>query len=500
MSALSFPHATITIVPKFGGAGNTPAPLGSGKLSIAQDHAGNVSMQGSDWTLSLPATTRATRTAVTSYLISLPPTARLSRTGPASGGGKDFTFDHGADADLRLDFDKADGDALAVFDTLFEADDGGGNGNDYYGDGAAAIPPPPPPAYPTRVAKDLSHANSLAVVDEHGDVVGVVAEGVELDHEAAPPTYESDTDSVVIELSSLPVVDLGPQQQQQQQQQSQSDEQKQAVAVRVKMMHDASANVLLTSNYVSTGLVVGSSVLGKVIKTGAASLKTLIPVAAKPWQPTPETKQNLDKFSKGAATTADMTRRAAETVASVATTAGQKVAKKIIPASAAESHTGHASWNLLKTTVHAVSNVLDAVTDAGKSLYKDSVDAGGELVNHRWGPEAGSAFRSSLGAAGNVALIYFDAKGVGRRAFLKHAAKGAVNVQLKDGRVVSLGSKDDLKKGALEAAAATTTAVPSSSGAGGSSGGGGGGWPAMGKGPGGAQQPPPRPSPGALKN
>ncbi|KAI8593289.1 senescence-associated protein-domain-containing protein [Geranomyces variabilis] len=448
MSALSFPHATITIVPKFGSA---PAPLGSGKLTIAQEPSGSVSLQGKDWTLSLPPTTRAKRTAVTSYLISLPPTARLSRT--AGGAGKDFTFDDGADADLRLDFDKADANSLAIFDTLFETE----------GYDGAASDAAPPPAYPNRVGKDLSHANSLAVVDEQGDVVGVVAEGVELDHEeAAPPTYESDTDSVVIELSSLPVVNLGPQQQ------DLDDKEREAVAVRVKVIRDASTGVLLTSEYVSTGLVVGSSVLGKAVKTGAASLKTLIPVAAKPWQPTPGTKQNIDKFVKGAATTADMTRRAAETVASVATTAGQKVAAKLIPASATESHTGHASWELLKNTVHAVSNVLDAVTDAGKSLYKDSVDAGGELVGHRYGPEAQLAFRSSLGAAGNVALIYFDAKGVGRRAFLKHAAKGAVtNVRLKDGRIVSLGKGEDLKKsGIWDAARAGLSSISGSAGVG----------------------------------
>ncbi|KAJ3184260.1 hypothetical protein HDU87_005107 [Geranomyces variabilis] len=454
MSALSFPCATITIVPKFGSASE---PLGSGKLSITQEHAGSVSLQGSDWTLFLPPTTRARRTAVTSYLITLPPTARLSRTA-GGAAGKDFAFDDGADADLRLDFDKADANSLAIFDTLFETE--GYDGTD---DAAA-----PPPAYPNHVGKDPSHANSLAIVDEQGDVVGVVAEGVELDHEeAAPPTYESDTDSVVIELSSLPVVDLGPQHQQQ----DFDDKEKQAVAVRVKVIRDASTGVLLTSEYVSTGLVIGSSVLGKAVKTGAASLKTLIPVAAQPWQPTPSTKQNIDKFVKGAATTADMTRRAAETVASVATTAGQKVAAKLIPASATESHTGHASWELLKNTVHAVSNVLDAVTDAGKSLYKDSVDAGGELVAHRWGPEASNAFRSSLGAAGNVALIYFDAKGVGRRAFLKHAAKGAVtNVRLKDGRIVSLGKGDDLKKsGIWDAARAGLTSISGTAGAGSSS-------------------------------
>lgn len=65
-----------------------------------------------------------------------------------------------------------------------------------------------------------------------------------------------------------------------------------------------------------------------------------------------------------------------------------------------------------------------------------------------------------MGTVGNVGLVYFDAKvrrsfrdsklitlkppclqGIGRRAFLKQAAKGAVmNVKLVDGRVVSLGS------------------------------------------------------------
>ncbi|KAI8921929.1 senescence-associated protein-domain-containing protein [Powellomyces hirtus] len=413
MSALSFQSATITLVPQ---TGAPASPFGRGHLIVEQDHNGNIFLQGSDWRLSLPPTTRADRIADMAYIIHLPPTASLSRT----SSPQQYSFENGA-ADLRVDFDAADANSVAIFDMLF-ADEGA------------------PPAYPAPGEEHFDHRNSLAVVNDHGDVVGVVAEGVELQHPEgrASPTYDSDNDSVVIELNTLPTVDLGGQ------------AQEKPVAVRVNFMRDPSSTVLLTSEYVSTGLVVGGSVLGKAMKSGATSLKTLIPVAATPWQPSAGTKQNIDKFHSASKTTAETTKRIAETVASVASSVGQKVVHHATRSKNGEEKPPSASWELLKNTVHAVGTVLDAVSDAGKSLYQDTVEATSGLVQHRYGAEAGDAVRTGLGAVGNVGLIYFDAKGIGRRAFLKHAAKGAItNVKLKDGRVVSLGKREDLKKSGI---------------------------------------------------
>ncbi|KAJ3019060.1 hypothetical protein HKX48_002412 [Thoreauomyces humboldtii] len=411
MSALTFAGTTLTILPPGAqndlknalpsSAGGTQ--FGRGPLTVEQDARGAVFLRGADWLLSLPSRTRADRISRTAFLIHLPPDASLSRNDSGgSNAAAPYAFGR---ADLRIDFEAAEReDNVGLFATLF---------------GEEALP-----AYDPGTAV---HRNELAVVDERGTVVGVVAEGMELDHQGPePPTYDDDADSVIIELDSLRVVNLGPEHAG-----SSQDDEARAVAVRVKVIRDAASTVLLTSGYVSTGLLMGSTALGKVIKTGASSLKTLIPVASTPWQPTQSQKTSLDKFSEGSKSAQAMTKRAAEVVAQVATSAGHQVVKsasKIIPAntSPAASQSASASWDLLKNTVHAVSNVLDAVTDAGKHLYQDTVEATSELVAHRYGESAGDAYRQSMGAAGTVGLIYFDAKGIGRKAFLKQAAKSVV--------------------------------------------------------------------------
>ncbi|KAI8825773.1 senescence-associated protein-domain-containing protein [Fimicolochytrium jonesii] len=419
MSALTFHDAAITIVPLNGGP---PSQFGRGTLSVEQDTVGNIFLVGPDWRLALPADTQADKPQPGTFTIHLPAEARLKRT----TDGSEYVFPPGS-ANLRVDFNNPEPTSLAVFETLF------------LGPAPAYTPFPQPggadATYGPATATDTHHKNSLALVDEKGDVVGVVAEGVDLKNAdgGGPITY-GDNESAVIEIDSLPVVDLD---------QQHRDER---VTVRVKVIRDASSTVVKTGTYVSTGLIVGSSALGKAVKSGASALKTMIPVASTPWTPSQSTKDNIDKFHKGTQQTANLTRRAAETIAGIAVSAGQKVAQSATKAASpnGDYRTHSASWDLLKNTVHAVSTVLDAAADAGKSLYADTVEATSGLVQHRYGTEAGDAVRTSLGAVGHVGLMYFDAKGIGRRAFLKKAAKGAItNVKLKDGRVVSLGGANN---------------------------------------------------------
>ncbi|KND00984.1 uncharacterized protein SPPG_09171 [Spizellomyces punctatus DAOM BR117] len=406
-SAISFPGATCTVISSAGGA---PKSLGTGSLRVTQDLSlASTVLSTQTWSLTIPPTAPLTKLSNGIYLVHLPPTSKLDTT--AAAGASPYVFPNDG-ATLRIELGpKYDSDSVALLEALF-ADDS-----------------PGPQRHPSEQPR-----NSLALVDEHGQVVGVVAEGLEMEGQGdALPAYNKD-EAVVIELSSLPTVPLPG-----------DEQQEETLPVRVKVLRDASSGMLSTSEYISSGLILTSSALGKVMKSGAQSLKTLIPVAAAPWEPDATTKKNIEKVHNASKSTADFTRRAAETVATVAVSAGKTVASsasKLVPGSnhIGDSRTGSASWDLLRTTVHAVGNVLDAGVHAGKTLFDDTVEAASGLVQHRYGGEAGNAVRLSLGAVGNVGLVYFDARGIGRRALLKHVAKGVVmNVRLTDGRVVSLG-------------------------------------------------------------
>jgi hypothetical protein len=58
--------------------------------------------------------------------------------------------------------------------------------------------------------------------------------------------------------------------------------------------------------------------------------------------------------------------------------------------------------------------------------------------SHKYGPEAGHATALLGGSVRNVAVVYIDVRGVGRRALLKSTAKGFVKAKMRNGEVVRL--------------------------------------------------------------
>ena len=52
------------------------------------------------------------------------------------------------------------------------------------------------------------------------------------------------------------------------------------------------------------------------------------------------------------------------------------------------------------------------------------------FYNGRYGPDAGNATDALGQTAQNVALVYIDARGVGRRALLKRVGKGVIRAKL----------------------------------------------------------------------
>lgn len=60
------------------------------------------------------------------------------------------------------------------------------------------------------------------------------------------------------------------------------------------------------------------------------------------------------------------------------------------------------------------------------------------MIRHKYGPEAGHATALLGGSVRNVAVVYIDVRGVGRKALLKGTAKGFVKARLKNGEEIRL--------------------------------------------------------------
>ncbi|KAK8864467.1 hypothetical protein IAR55_001716 [Kwoniella newhampshirensis] len=76
----------------------------------------------------------------------------------------------------------------------------------------------------------------------------------------------------------------------------------------------------------------------------------------------------------------------------------------------------------------------------------------GTLAAHKYGPDAGEATALVGGSVKNVAVVYIDVAGVGRRALLKSTAKGFVKARLNDGETIKLQAEGsgNVKAGEVE--------------------------------------------------
>jgi spartin len=93
--------------------------------------------------------------------------------------------------------------------------------------------------------------------------------------------------------------------------------------------------------------------------------------------------------------------------------------------------------------------VLTSLEATAQDLINSGTGAASSVAGHKLGPEAGRATALLGGSVRNVAVVYIDVRGVGRRALLKGTAKGFVKARLASGEEVKLQG-DGEKVGGIE--------------------------------------------------
>ncbi|KAJ8610904.1 hypothetical protein MRB53_038292 [Persea americana] len=96
---------------------------------------------------------------------------------------------------------------------------------------------------------------------------------------------------------------------------------------------------------------------------------------------------------------------------------------------------------LLNKSMIAFSTIADGIAESGRNILNHSSAAATTVVNHKYGPEAGSLAADVSGGIKNVGLVYIDVTGVSRRAVIKSVAKGMVVGRVK-GQQVIVGGGD----------------------------------------------------------
>lgn len=82
--------------------------------------------------------------------------------------------------------------------------------------------------------------------------------------------------------------------------------------------------------------------------------------------------------------------------------------------------------------------VLTSLEATAQDLITNGTTAASTAAGHKFGPEAGHATALLGGSVRNVAVVYIDVRGIGRKALLTGTAKGFVKARLKNGETVQI--------------------------------------------------------------
>lgn len=78
---------------------------------------------------------------------------------------------------------------------------------------------------------------------------------------------------------------------------------------------------------------------------------------------------------------------------------------------------------MIKSSIQAVTTVAESIEASGKHIYDSSTAATAHVAYHKLGADAAHAVTQVSASGRNVALVYIDAKGFGRRAMVKSLGK-----------------------------------------------------------------------------
>lgn len=100
-------------------------------------------------------------------------------------------------------------------------------------------------------------------------------------------------------------------------------------------------------------------------------------------------------------------------------------------------------WNRVFLAAEVIGTSLEATT---QTLISSGTNAAAEAAGHKYGAEAAEATRIIGGSVRNVALVYVDVRGVGRKTLFKSTAKGfkgVVKTRLTNGKEVTITGQDE---------------------------------------------------------
>ncbi|KDN69622.1 hypothetical protein CSUB01_00206 [Colletotrichum sublineola] len=217
---------------------------------------------------------------------------------------------------------------------------------------------------------------------------------------------------------------------------------------REMVMHPSYKKSFLVSNAskASRLIVTSSDLITKGLQTSADSFTKKTKSTNEPVTFTPAAHDRIRRINQFSTKAADLSATTVGAVGKVAQNLGATLARKKDGGGRGYDKDGNPiegyKPGLLNRSLMAFNTVADGIDQAGRNLLTGTSSSVSQMVEHRWGAEAGQVSRNIGSGFKNVGLVYIDVTGVSRRAILKSVAKGMVVGKVKGGGQIIVGGGD----------------------------------------------------------
>jgi spartin len=289
------------------------------------------------------------------------------------------------------------------------------------------------PAYGDEKHSSHGHGQIVLIDEENGSVVGELQGGYNINE--APGIYPGSKTPVEIQLPAEGAgntIQIGPV--------------PEDYLETSRHPAYAKSTIVQSSARASRLLVTGSTYVANAMTSGASNFQSKTEPNPKPMTFSPTTQANLRRIHTFTQSAAGFSAKTVGQVGRVAQNFGAKMAGKGDKQKRGYDKDGNVDSGykpgILNKSMIAFSTIADGIDHAGRQLLASGSAAATNVVNHKYGTEAGDATRSLTGGIKNVGLVYIDAVGVSRRAVLKSVAKGMVVGRMPNGQSLVVGAGD----------------------------------------------------------
>ncbi|KAF4928670.1 Spartin [Colletotrichum viniferum] len=272
----------------------------------------------------------------------------------------------------------------------------------------------------------------VLIDEEDGSVIGELAENYQIQEELGVKPGTKDPVEITLPANQSQAITVQPVSQE----------------YREMIMHPAYKKSFLVSNAskASRLIVTSSDMVTKGLQTGADSFTTKTKSNDTAMTFTPAAHDRIRRINQFTTTAAGLSATTVGQIGKVAQSLGATLARKKDGGGRGYDRDGNPiegyKPGLLNRSLMAFNTVADGIDQAGRNLLVGTSSSVSQMVEHRWGAEAGQVSRNIGGGFKNVGLVYIDVTGVSRRAILKSVAKGMVVGKVKGGGQIIVGGGD----------------------------------------------------------